>query len=127
MSAQKKLAICMDHSYAYIMEFNSKHAEIAAVASRLSKNELLSHDSRENRKLSASEKEQQHTFYKALGDIIKNYKRVILFGPTKAKIELFDLLSEDERFIKIIFEIKNTARMTVHQRVQFVKEYFSKA
>lgn len=127
MSAQKKLAICMDHSYAYILEFNSKHAEIEAVASRLYKNELLSHDSQENRKLSASEKEQQHTFYKALGDIIKNYKRVILFGPTKAKIELFDLLSEDERFIKIIFEIKNTARMTVRQRVLFVKEYFSKA
>jgi stalled ribosome rescue protein Dom34 len=73
------------------------------------------------------EKKQLYDYYKKIGETIKNYKRVILFGPTDAKVELFDLLSEDERFLKIKFEIKNTDKMTVSQQHNFVKEYFSEA
>jgi hypothetical protein len=61
-----------------------------------------------------------------LGEVIKNYKRIILFGPTNAKVELFDVLSEDEQFSKIKIEIKDTDKMTENQKSSFVTDYFSK-
>jgi stalled ribosome rescue protein Dom34 len=71
-------------------------------------------------------KEQQKLFsyYKKISEIIKDYKKVILFGPSNAKVELFDFLSEDERFIKIKFEIKNTDKMTKEQKNSFVMDMF---
>ncbi|MFV8326476.1 hypothetical protein [Flavobacterium sp. ZS1P14] len=127
MRTTKKLGIWMDHSIAHLMEFTSKHFEIETIESKFTneqKNKRLAQ--RESLRYS-KEKRQLFDYYKKIGEAIKNYKRVILFGPTDAKIELFDLLSEDERFLKIKFEIKNTDQMTENQQHQFVKEYFSRA
>ena len=121
MGTTKNLGIWMDHSIAHLMEFTSKHFEIKTIESKftnqdLAKSETLMHN-----------KQQLSDYYKKIGEAIKNYKRVILFGPTNAKVELFDLLSEDERFLKIKFEIKNTDKMSENQQHQFVKKYFSRA
>lgn len=127
MKRKKKLGIWMDHSLAHLMEFTSNHFEIETIESKfttdvkkqsLAKNEKIVHN---------KEQGLLKDYYKKLGEAIKNYQRVILFGPTDAKIELFDLLSEDERFLKIKFEIKNTDNMTENQQQAFVQEYFSKA
>jgi hypothetical protein len=127
MKTTKKLGIWMDHSMAHLMEFTSKHFEIETIESELSnqeKNKSLAIS--ENSNLIKGEK-QLFDYYKKIGETIKNYKRVILFGPTDAKIELFDLLSEDTRFLKIKFEIKNTDKMNQNEQHNFVKEYFSRA
>jgi stalled ribosome rescue protein Dom34 len=127
MKTTKKLGIWMDHSIAYLMEFTSKHFETETIESKftnkvknksLAKGESLMHN---------KEKQQLLDYYKKIGEVIKNYKRIILFGPTDAKVELFDILSEDVRFLKIKIEIKNTDKMTENQQHAFVKEYFSRA
>lgn len=123
MSTKNKLGIWMDHSIAHLMEFTSNHFEIETIESEFSENkrtELL--------EMSENSKQQNLSdYYKKLGETIKNYKRIILFGPTNAKVELFDLLSEDYRFLKIKFEIKETDKMTTDEQHDFVKSYFSKA
>lgn len=127
MKTTKKLGIWMDHSIAHLMEFTSKHFEIETIESNLTTD--LQHESIVKNKNLTPKKETKQLFdyYKKIAEAIKNYKRVILFGPTDAKIELFDLLSEDERFLKIKIEIKNTDKMTENQKHDFVREYFSKA
>ena len=35
------------------------------------------------------EQHEQSDYYKKLGETIKNYTEVLLFGPTDAKVELF--------------------------------------
>ena len=75
-------------------------------------------------------KEQQKLFkyYKKINEVIIEYKKVILFGPSTAKVELFDFLAEDEQFIKIKFEIQNTDKMTRDQKNSFVMNmFFSKS
>lgn len=127
MKPAKKLGIWMDHSIAYLMEFTSNPFEIKIIKSKfthlkkmeaLAKNESLMHH---------KEQQQLSGYYKKLSEVIKDYKRVLLFGPTNAKVELFDVLSEDERFVKIKIEIKETDKMTANQKDAFVKSYFSEA
>lgn len=127
MKTRKRLGIWMDHSIAHLMEFTNKHFEVKTIESKLT-NEV-------NKEiLSTSESPIQNKtkvllldYYKKLSEAIKDYEQVILFGPTNAKIEFFDLLSEDIRFLKIKFEIKNTDEMTENQQQDFVQEYFSHA
>ena len=127
MKTTKKLGVWMDHSIAYLMEFTSKHFEIETIESKLTNQQKNISLAEYESLIKSKEKKQLSDYYKKIGETIKNYKRVILFGHSNAKVELFDFLSEDERFLKIKFEIKNTDKMTANQQHTFVKEYFSEA
>lgn len=125
MTATKKLGIWMDHSFAHVMELTATNFKIKTIESKFSRKiENTNFDKCEDL-LSLNEQNQLNSYYKKIGEIIKNYGRVILFGPSDAKVELFDLLSEDVRFLKIKFEIKDTEKMTIQQQHTFIKDYFS--
>jgi stalled ribosome rescue protein Dom34 len=127
MKTKNKLGIWMDHSIAHLMEFTSNHFEIETIESKFTEKKKVKALTKGEGHMLIKEKQQLSDYYKKLGETIKNYKRIILFGPTNAKVELFDLLSEDYRFLKIKFEIKETDKMTENQQHAFVQEYFSKA
>lgn len=126
MKQAKKLGIWMDHSIAYIMEFTSNPFEIKTIESKFTHEKKMEALTKSESLMNNKEKQQLTSYYKKIGSVIKNYKRIILFGPTNAKVELFDILSEDEQFQKIKIEIKNTDKMTANQKNSFVKDYFSK-
>ncbi len=127
MDTAKNLGIWMDHSSANLMEFTTDPIETKTIESKftheakeqsLGKSENLMHN---------KEQHQQSEYYRKLGGIIRNYEEVILFGPTDAKLELFNLLRADHLFEKIKIEIKQTDKMTQNQQHAFVREYFSKS
>ena len=126
MKTTKKLGIWMDHSKAHLMEFASSNFEIEIIKSKVDNQEKIESLARVNKSNFTTEQKQLFEYYKKIGETLKNYQRVILFGPTDAKIELFDILSEDTRFLKIKIEIKNTDSMDENQQHNFVTNYFSK-
>ena len=71
------------------------------------------------------EQQQNAAYYKVLANIIKNYEGVILFGPTDAKVELFNTINKDHHFEHIKIDIEQTDKMTDNQQRAFVKEHFS--
>jgi nitrogenase subunit NifH len=125
MTTEKKLGIWMDHASAHLMEYadpivtkvvtsNSTHAEKEKT---LQKSESMMHN---------KDQQQESEYYKELGESIKNYDEVLLFGPTKAKDELLNILKKDPGFSKIKIDIKQTDQMTENQEHAFVSDYFSK-
>jgi len=126
MTTAKNLGIWMDHSSANLMELTIDPIETKTIESKfthqakeqsLSKSENLMHN---------KEQHQQSEYDKKLGEAIKNYEAVILFGPTDAKVELFNTLKADHHFEKIKIEIKQTDKMTENQQHAFVREHFSR-
>lgn len=126
MKTVKKLGIWMDHSIAYLMEFTSSPFEIKTIESKFSVDEKKLKTSKIAEQLINKEKYILYDYYNKIGEAIKNYKQIVLFGPSNAKVEFFDVLSEDERFVKIKFEIKETEKMSIHQQHDFILEYFAK-
>jgi hypothetical protein len=55
----------------------------------------------------------------------KDYDKIILFGPSNVKLELFDTLNEDECFLETKIEIKNTTNMTTPSQKEFTHKHFS--
>ncbi len=126
MKPVKKLGIWMDHSIAHIMEFTSDPFEIKTIESKFSHQKKMESLVKSESLMHNKEQQELPSYYKKLSDVIKDYKRVLLFGPTDAKVELFDILCEDQRFSNIKIEIKETDKMTANQKNAFVREYFSK-
>ncbi|EIA07198.1 hypothetical protein [Flavobacterium frigoris] len=126
MKTVKKLGIWMDHSIAYLMEFTNSPFEIKTIESKFSIDEKQLKSSKISALLINKEKRVLYDYYNKIGEAIKSYKQIVLFGPSDAKMEFFDVLSEDERFMKIKFEIKETDKMSMHQQHDFILEYFGK-
>jgi hypothetical protein len=65
-------------------------------------------------------------YFKKIEKIIITYDQVLLFGPTKAKEELHNLLVKDNRFNKIDVSIVKTDDLRSTEQDRFFKDYFSK-
>lgn len=125
MKRVKKLGVWMDHSIAYLMEFTNNPFEIKTIESELTEDNSQLILSKKSEALINMDQHTLYAYYNKIGEAIKNYKQIVLFGPTDAKIELFDVLSEDHRFVKIKVEIKETDKMSVNQQHDFINKYFA--
>jgi hypothetical protein len=124
MIKAKNAGIWMDHSSAQVMEYATDPGEVKTIESKFT-HTSKEHSIRESENLMHNkEQHQQSEYYKELGEIIKNYEDVLLFGPTNAKVELFNILRADHLFAKIKIEVKQTDRMTENQQHAFVRDYF---
>ncbi len=126
MKTLKKLGVFMDYSKANILEFPMNFLKTRTIESA-----FTNPDNQENLIKSESliydnEQHLQYDFYKQIGELILNYDEVLLFGPTDAKVKLFDILSEDSRFLKIKISLQKTDKLSENQQVSFVNDYFSK-
>jgi hypothetical protein len=124
MKTAKKIGIWMDHTIAYLIEFTSDAFETKTIESEFSKEDKAKALAKSESLMHNKENQELSSFYKKIAEIIQDYDEVLLFGPTNAKVELFDILRKDEKYGKIQFEIINTDKMTENQKTAFVKDYF---
>lgn len=124
MAINHKLGIWMDHSVAYLTDYSTNFLKTEKFIFE------FTHQIREGgiRKSEVSmlhkEKSEQNSYYKKLGEVILNYSDVILFGPTNAKQELYNLLKTNHLFDKIKMTVLPADKMTEIEQQLFVKIYF---
>jgi hypothetical protein len=106
MTTAKNLAIWMDHSNAHLMEFTTVPITMNILHNRA--------------------QHQPSEFYKKIGDVIKHYQNVLLFGPANAKAELLTMLKADQHFEKIRLETKDSDKMSQNKLHEFVRDHFSR-
>ena len=125
MTAARKLGIWMDPSTAHVMEFAAYPIVTKTILLSVDpaeknygfgKNEIMMHN---------KEKHRQKEYYNKLGDVIKQYSDVILFGPTEAKVELFNRLTKEPAFDNTRIKIEHADKMTENQQHAFVRDYFT--
>jgi len=121
----KNLAIWMDHANAHLMEFTTDPITTDIISNPFSHREKEHILSKSEESMHNKQQQSQHEYYKKLGDIIRNFQDVLLFGPTNAKTELLNLLRADHHFEKIKVETKDTDKMTQNEQHAFVRDYFT--
>ncbi len=126
IKTEKSLGIWMDHQNAHLMEFTTDPIETQSLVSKFTHEEKESTLGRSENLMHNKEQHEEADYYRELGEVIRNYNDVVLFGPTDAKVELYNTLRKDHRFADIIIEIKSADKMTENQQHAFVREYFSK-
>ena len=125
MTGIKKLGIWMDHSNAHLMEFENAASGSKTVESAFAHEVKEESLEKGEKTMHHKEQQQQTAYYKQLGEVIKKYEEVLLFGPTDAKTELLNVLKADHHFDKIKIEVKQADKMSENQQHAFVREYFS--
>ena len=116
----------MDHSTANLMEFTRNPIATKTIESAFTHDEKESSLRKSERLMHHKEQQEESAYYKTLGAIIRQYDDVILFGPTEAKVELFNTLKDDHLFADIKIGLQQTDKLTENQQHAFVRDYFSK-
>ncbi len=126
MEKTKQLGIWMDHSEAFLMELSNDTIVENTILSEFTQQEKENSLERSEKHMQNKEHHFKLNFFKKLSDVIKNSHEVVLFGPTNAKDELFNLLKADHLFNNIKIEVKHSDKMTKNKMHDFAKEYFKK-
>lgn len=126
MKTKKLLGIWMDHSFAHLTELTKDSLITNTIESKPDTlvNEADLYYKDESHMLN-KEQSKLSDYYKRLGDVIKDYDEVLLFGPTSAKNELVNFLKDDHHFDEVKIEVKPADKMTENQQQVFVKEHFN--
>ncbi len=113
-NSNNKLGIWMDHSAAHLIEFTNGSAVTKTIASKfttdvkkisLNKNENLMHN---------KEQHQQAEYYNKIGEEIRNYGEVILFGPTNdLAIYGYFANAQNSMYPNELSQIISTTRVTL--------------
>lgn len=127
MKTVKQMGIWMDNSTAFLMELIDGSIVLNTIGSDFTHEDRELSLRRGEKLMHKKEQGMQSAYYKKISDIIRNYDEVILFGPTNAKSELFNLLKTDHLFDKIKIETKESDNMNENQMREFVSSYFNLA
>ncbi len=125
MKTSKKVGVWMDYSAAHIIEFSENPNEIGTIKSKFAsrickeKNKGVAH-------LYSLAKQCKTEYLNKIAATISNYDKVLLFGPTNAKAELFNLLFEDQRFFKIKAYLEETGNMSPKKRNRYMSKHFAR-
>jgi hypothetical protein len=126
MTVEKKLGIWMDHSSAHLIELTNNGMEERIIESKFTHDEKEASLNKSEYLMHNKEQHEQSDYYKKLGESIKPYKEVIIFGPTDAKSELLNVLRADHLFENIKIKMQPADKMTNNQQHAFVRNYFLK-
>jgi hypothetical protein len=126
MTAAKSLGIWMDHASAHLIEFTTDPIETQIIESAFTHEEKEQSLGKGEKLMHNREKHEKAAYYKKLGETIRHYEEVVLFGPTNAKVELLNTLRADHLFEKIVIKVIQTDKMTTNQEHAFVRDHFSK-
>ncbi len=127
MKKTRLLGIWMDHSNAHAMTYANDTIITETISSTFTHQQKEETLAKSENMMHNKEQQTQGSYYKRIGEVIKNYEKVLIFGPTEAKSELANLLKEDHHFDAIEIEVKSSDKMTEHQMQAFVKSYFKPA
>lgn len=124
MTATKGLGVYMDHYSARLIEYSPEGKEVRTITSSFTHKVKKSSIYKSEQLMHNKEQHSQRKYYNRIGDAIRNYDHVLLFGPTTAKTELFNLLKSDSNFSNIYISLKESDKINENQQHIFVRDYF---
>lgn len=124
MENKKKLAIYLDHSSANSIEYtNSAHllSTVKLEFNPVEKKEVLQ---KGESHLHDKEQHLQQQFYKKISNASLGFSTLVLFGPTTAKAELENILTNDNRFSNVDVILKITDKLNSKEQIDYVNNLF---
>lgn len=115
----------MDHERAYLTEFTADPMQTKILESTSTNAVREESIIRGENHMHKKEQHQQGDYYKRLGQEIRKYQEVVLFGPTDAKRELYNTLRSNHLFDGVLIKIEQADKMTENQLHAFVRQYFT--
>ena len=126
MKLHKKIAVYLNYQNANIIEYNGDDDMVKNIDSTFTHQSKMETLNKGENTMHQKEQNEQHTYFKSIIDAVKEHNEILLFGPTKAKDELNNLIKENKHLDNISVVVEKTDELNEKQQKHFVNNYFSK-
>jgi stalled ribosome rescue protein Dom34 len=124
MKTAKRLGVYLDHSQAHFFNYPTGSANVDPVDSDFTTFEKAKTLSKSENSMHNKEQQELRSFFKKIAQVIMDYEQVVFFGPTDAKVELFNYLRTEHKYDKIEMVVQNSDRLNENSASTFVDNYF---
>lgn len=121
MKSKKILAIWMDFSIAYLMEFTNNQVTTVTIESGGNHFKGMHKSQIDCNSLNFPNQEQLSSYYRKISGYIIDYEEVALFGPSGSKNELFSILLLNPLFDRINMSAKDAVKMNDSERELLIR------
>lgn len=118
------LGIWMDHSSANCMQINGVKLHTTLILSEFTQQERMQSLTHGEKTMHNKEQQMTSKFFKKISDEILKADKILLFGPTEVKQELWNLLKEDHHFNEKKIAAETCVHFNEAQQLTFFKDYF---
>lgn len=125
MENNKKLAIYLDHSTAYSFEYSDTSLLLSTIKLEFEPVDKKKVLQKGESHLHEKEQHLQQQFYKKISNSSIGFSIVLLFGPTTAKAELENILTNDNRFSNVDVILKITDKLDPKEQMEYVNNFFN--
>jgi len=137
MKMEKLYGLWVDHGKAVIVSLMNENHKVIHVESDIEGHFRLKDDSQSispsnlqgntiESKMDSRYRNHLNIYFQHIIDLLKDAKRLFIFGPGEAKIELKKMIEKNKQFSNKISDIETTDKLTEPQIVAKVKKYFRK-
>ncbi|TAE82987.1 MAG: hypothetical protein EAY81_08750 [Bacteroidetes bacterium] len=119
------IGVWMDYSKANLIEYGEGEV-IQTITSSFTPQKRTASLSHSESGMHHKEQQLHTQYFKSIADKIIKYNKVLLFGPTDAKLEFHHYLAGNPQFKKVNIGVEPTDRITNNQQKAFVNDYFKK-
>ena len=134
---EKLYGLWVDHGKAVIVSLMNENHKVIHVESDIEGHFRLKDDSQSispsnlqgntiESKMDSRYRNHLNIYFQHIIDLLKDAKRLFIFGPGEAKIELKKMIEKNKQFSNKISDIETTDKLTEPQIVAKVKKYFRK-
>ncbi len=119
------MGVWMDHAAAHLMDFDGDVVDQPTVASAFTRQVMEASLQKGERLMHNREKRNELAYFKQIMAVLKEYHKILLFGPTDAKMQLANLLKQDMHFNNKTVTVRDAGKLTEHQEHAYVRDFFS--
>jgi len=124
METTNYLGIWMDHSSANCMLLTGVRLTTTEISSEFTHEEREESRTHGEKKMHNKEQHMTAKFFKEISNEILKADEVLLFGPTDAKLELWNVLKLDHHFDNKKIAAEICVNFNGNQQLSFFKDYF---
>lgn len=134
-----QVAVWLDHASAEIIEYhNGESVLLETIESPYDRKPRIEGEgsdvTRFGRTYSSNNEDRKHnrlqnelnSYFTDLENRVKDYKEILLFGPTNAKDQLYNRLMENKIFSAKTLAVESVDTLTENQKMAFARDFFKK-
>ncbi len=133
----KQAALWLDHSQAHLFGYREGESYlIETIESPLERKPRIEGEGNDTTRFGANyysnNEDRKHnkmqnelaSFFSELEGKLKDFDEILLFGPTNAKEQLFNRLSENKSYVSKTFSVESVGKLTENQTLAYVRDFF---
>lgn len=119
-----KIGVYLDYTHAHMLELTIDSHRSKTIESNFSSHDIKEALSKGENHMHNKENKFYAIYFRNIMDYIIHYNEILIFGPTHAKDELFNMIKQDYLFSNKIIDVSSSDQLDSKEQYLFISNFY---